>query len=62
WIHEPVRLNVLIEAPQAEIDSIISRHVLVRALVDNGWLHLFQIDDDGNVSRRILDRQWQRVT
>jgi hypothetical protein len=52
----------LIEAPQAEMDSVISRHVLVRELVDNGWLYLFQIDEDGSVSRRVLDKQWQRVT
>ena len=62
WIHEPVRLNVLIEAPQAEMESVISRHALVRELVDNGWLYLFQIDDDGSVYRRICDKQWQRMT
>ncbi|MHB8317315.1 MAG: putative inorganic carbon transporter subunit DabA, partial [Acidithiobacillus ferrivorans] len=62
WIHEPVRLNVLIEAPQAEMESVISRHVLVRELVDNSWLYLFQIDDDGSVYRRVSDKQWQRMT
>jgi hypothetical protein len=62
WIHEPVRLNVLIEAPQAEMESVISRHALVRELVDNGWLYLFQIDDDGRVYRRAFAKQWQRMT
>ncbi len=62
WVHEPIRLNVLIEAPQAEMESIISRHVLVRELVGNGWLHLFQIDDDGSIYRRALDEQWQLAT
>ncbi|MHB1581668.1 MAG: YbcC family protein [Acidithiobacillus sp.] len=62
WVHEPVRLNVLIEAPQAEMESVISRHALVRELVDNGWLYLFQIDDAGSVYRRVFDKQWQRMT
>lgn len=61
WVHEPVRLNVLIEAPQQEIDSIISRHVLVRELIDNSWICLFQIADDGTVNRRLSDQQWQQV-
>ncbi|MCR2832160.1 DUF2309 domain-containing protein [Acidithiobacillus ferrooxidans] len=64
WIHEPVRLNVLIEAPQAEIDSIISRHVLVRELVDNGWLHLFQIDREAllaaEYSNKYREAQYQQ--
>ncbi|MHB8295247.1 MAG: YbcC family protein [Acidimicrobiales bacterium] len=61
WVHEPIRLNVLIEAPQAEMDGVISRHALVRDFVDNGWLYLFQIDDDGNPRRRVSDKQWERV-
>ena len=44
WQHTPLRLSVYIEAPQAAIDSIIAKHAVVRQLVDNQWLHLFQID------------------
>lgn len=61
WVHEPMRLNVVIEAPQAAIDDVIARHDLVRALVENAWLHLFQIDEDGSMNRRGTDKQWQRV-
>ncbi|MHB1566751.1 MAG: YbcC family protein [Acidiferrobacter sp.] len=61
WMHEPMRLNVVIEAPQTAIDDIIARHDLVRALVENAWLHLFQIDDEGHISRRGLDKQWRAV-
>lgn len=42
--HTPLRLSVFIDAPQAAIDSVIAKHALVRQLVDNGWLHLFQLD------------------
>ena len=46
FVHEPLRLNVFIAAPQAEIDRVISKHKGVRQLVDNGWVHLFVLSDD----------------
>lgn len=61
WIHEPVRLNVVVEAPQVAIDGVISSHEMVAHLVDNGWLHLFRIADDGSLSRRGADRRWRPV-
>ena len=50
-VHEPVRLHVYIDAPQAAIDAVLARHAAVRALVDNGWLHLFTIDGAEPVQR-----------
>ncbi|MDI1237568.1 MAG: DUF2309 domain-containing protein [Polaromonas sp.] len=46
WRHTPLRLSVFIEAPQAAIDGIIARHAVVRQLVQNQWLHLFQMQAD----------------
>lgn len=60
WMHEPLRLNVLIEAPQSALDDIIGRHVQVRDLVDHEWVHLFQIDQDGHLHRRDPDKHWVR--
>ncbi len=42
WQHEPLRLTVVIDAPQEAIDRIIEKHAVVRQLVDNGWLHLWR--------------------
>jgi uncharacterized protein YbcC (UPF0753/DUF2309 family) len=62
WVHEPLRLNVFLEAPKSEIDRIIAKHELVRELVENRWLYLFQIDDEhGGIYQRSTDRQWQRM-
>jgi uncharacterized protein YbcC (UPF0753/DUF2309 family) len=47
FVHEPLRLNVFIEAPRAAIDAVIGKHAGVRDLVDNGWLHLWRIVEDG---------------
>ncbi len=60
WVHEPLRLSVFIEAPQAAMDDIIARHEPVRQLVENGWLHLFQIDEDTGVYRRVSGAHWER--
>jgi uncharacterized protein YbcC (UPF0753/DUF2309 family) len=44
WQHTPLRLSVFIQAPQGAIDSIIAKHEVVKHLIDNQWLHLFQIE------------------
>ena len=51
-VHEPLRLNVIIEAPTSQIDGIIDAHPAVRDLVDNGWLHLLAIGEGGEAWRR----------
>jgi len=61
WVHEPQRLSVFIEAPEAAMDDIIARHDLVRQLVENGWLHLFRIGDEGAAYRRVAAANWQRA-
>lgn len=52
YAHEPLRLSVCIEAPREAMTDILSRHDGVRALFDNHWLHLFQIDDNGRLGWR----------
>jgi uncharacterized protein YbcC (UPF0753/DUF2309 family) len=44
WVHSPVRLAVFIEAPRAAIDGVLEKHPKVKELVDNEWLHLYQLD------------------
>lgn len=46
WMHQPLRLNVFILAPQENITAIIAKHAKVRELVNNQWLFLFQLDED----------------
>ncbi len=51
-VHEPARLNVVIEAPIPEMNAILEQHESVRQLLDNGWLNLFAMDDKARVSHR----------
>lgn len=59
YAHEPLRLSVCIEAPRQAMSDVLSRHINVRALFDNGWLHLFALDDQGHMAWRYSgDLQW----
>jgi uncharacterized protein len=51
--HEPLRLSVMIEAPREEMLRILEKHPAVRALFENGWLHLFALKD-GKVDARYI--------
>ena len=57
--HEPLRLSVLIEAPQAAIIEILDRHDGVRALFDNGWLHLFVLEEGRIAARYRRSLEWE---
>lgn len=52
FVHEPLRLTVAVEAPKEAISDILKRHAQVRALFDNGWLHLFTLDEQGQIAWR----------
>ncbi|WP_027330341.1 YbcC family protein [Marinimicrobium agarilyticum] len=57
WMHEPLRLSVYLAAPQEAIESVIQRHDTLRSLVNNGWLYIFQLNDqDGDIHRYAQDR------
>jgi uncharacterized protein YbcC (UPF0753/DUF2309 family) len=47
WMHEPLRLTVIIDAPQATIEAVIGKHAVVGHLLDNGWLHLWRFEQAG---------------
>lgn len=44
WVHEPLRLTAIIDAPQRAIEAVIGKHTVVQQLLDNGWLHLWRFD------------------
>ena len=51
FVHEPLRLSVFIAAPVNAMNDIIAKHESVRNLLDNRWLSLFAIEEDGQVVR-----------
>nr|WP_199900008.1 DUF2309 domain-containing protein [Rhodopseudomonas sp. B29] len=62
FVHEPLRLSVLIAAPHEAISTILDRHSGVRALFDNKWLHLFALDEQGQMAWRYVgELEWEPV-
>ena len=49
--HDALRLSVMIDAPVAAMTDILHRHDALRALFDNGWMHLFAMTD-GHITAR----------
>ena len=59
-VHEPLRLAVVVEAPHGAIEAILDKHPAVRALFDNGWLHLLAMEGDA-LLRREAEGRWGRM-
>jgi hypothetical protein len=58
WVHTPLRLSVFVEAPRAAIEAVLQKHETPRALVQNGWIDLFQIDAGEGAIHAYRDERW----
>ena len=62
YAHEPLRLSVCIEAPREAMTEVLRRRPDVRALFDNGWLHLIALDAQGHMAWRYAGAlRWSAV-
>ncbi len=60
--HEPVKLNVIIEASLQAMNKILQKHENVRNLCDNGWLHLLAMNAEGKVANRYIgELNWEEI-
>jgi uncharacterized protein YbcC (UPF0753/DUF2309 family) len=63
WVHEPLRLHTVIEAPLERIEAVLAKHASVRQLVENGWFLLFATGAEGRTLHRYLPGgRWEPVT
>ena len=60
-VHQPLRLSVLIEAPEEAISAVLARHPQVRTLFDHGWLHLFALSGGTLNARYRPGNKWDRL-
>ena len=59
-IHEPLRLHACIAADTKILDGILERQNHVRDLVENAWVHLISLGEDGQQwIRRQSDGTWK---
>lgn len=59
FVHQPLRLTVLVEAPTAAMSDILARHPAVRDLFDNGWLHLVALAGGVPAQRYRPGLEWE---
>lgn len=60
--HDPMRLQVVVEAPTEFIDSVLRNLPGVCDLLDNGWVRLFALEPSGTRTRRYLGiGSWELV-
>ncbi len=59
WVHEPLRLSVVIDAPAERIEQIVQRHEVLRNLVHHHWLYLMRLE--GQSLYLYWQGQWQAV-
>ncbi len=60
--HDPLKLNVIIEAPIEAMNEILKKHPSVKNLVDNNWIHLLAMNEEGKVSHRYRgELNWETV-
>jgi uncharacterized protein YbcC (UPF0753/DUF2309 family) len=61
WFHEPIRLQVMVEADPQRIDAVLAKHAHIRNLVEHGWIRLFAIERAGTLLRRIAAGAWAPI-
>ena len=54
WFHEPLRLQVIVEADTDKIDRVVAAHPMVRDLLENGWVRLFALDRESMETTRYV--------
>lgn len=60
--HTPTILNVIIEASTEALNDVIKRNKTVQNLVDNGWLKLLQMNNEGLISNRYIGNlKWEAI-
>lgn len=60
WFHEPLRLQVFVEAETNQIDQVLSAQKGVRDLLDNGWVRIFALHPRTNdVQHRVPAAGWK---
>ena len=60
WVHEPLRLQVFVEAPRARIDDVLAAHPQVKQLVENAWIHLIAMEGTAFHKRKPAGL-WERM-
>ncbi|NER11588.1 hypothetical protein SAMN06265375_10346 [Muriicola jejuensis] len=61
--HQPLRLSVLIQAPESRVEEILNRNDHLKTLLENEWIYLLVMDptQSNQVRRYGAKMQWQAM-
>jgi uncharacterized protein YbcC (UPF0753/DUF2309 family) len=63
WVHEPMRLTIVVEGRPAIVSSIVQKHRNLQKLFDNMWLHLIVLDiHTGAFTRYLPAGKWSAIS
>ncbi|MCF8059317.1 MAG: DUF2309 domain-containing protein [Bacteriovoracaceae bacterium] len=62
YFHEPIRLQVYIEAETSAINQIIEKHLLVKELISNNWLKVIAINPNTKKFKLYQTDKWIETT
>ena len=60
WFHDPVRLQIMVEAPIDKIDRVLEQVPPVADLVKNGWVRLIALEPNLNVVHLKSNEGWEK--
>lgn len=62
WVHEPMRLTIVVEGRPVIVSSIVQKHRNLQKLFDNMWLHLIVLDiHTGAFTRYLPAGKWSTI-
>ncbi len=57
WFHQPLRLQVIVEAERSAIDRVLAAQSAVMDLIQHGWVRLFALSPHGQQTDRWTPQQ-----
>jgi uncharacterized protein YbcC (UPF0753/DUF2309 family) len=62
-VHDPLRLLVVVDAPGARVDDVVTRNPVLRQLAEGGWIDVVARPSGGDgFALRGRDARWERWT
>lgn len=62
YFHEPMRLQVFIQAAPENINQVMAKHKMVQDLVQNGWLRLISLHPETQEAKLYAKNSWERLS
>ncbi|RUO72693.1 DUF2309 domain-containing protein [Pseudidiomarina sediminum] len=62
WYHQPLRLTVVVAAPIEALELVLASEKVVRDLVEQHWLHLWQWQPATGALKQRCDGRWHELS